>query len=85
MYQCQHVSQSDHTIYAYTVTDDSGMKPIGYSDDGEWTASKILMNQLLEKKYTNIAVSRIHNGPNLGKMRFNVVSRVADTAFNLLN
>ena len=87
LYQCQHVSQSDHTIYAYTVTDDSGMKITGYSDDGEWTASKILMNQLLEKQYTNtfIAVSRIHNGPNLGKMRFNIVSRVADAALNLLN
>ena len=68
LYQSQHVDQADHTIYAYFVTDESGKKISGHSDDGEWSASKILMNQLLEKQITNalIAVSRIQEGPNLG-------------------
>ena len=86
LYQSPHVAQADHTIYAYVVTDESGMKITGHSDDGEWSASKILMNQVLEKQITNafIAVSRIHEGPNLGKMRFNIISRVATEAIEML-
>ena len=62
------------------------MKITGHSDDGEWSASKILMNQLLEKQITNafIAVSRIHEGPNLGKMCFNIISRVATEVIEML-
>ena len=62
------------------------MKVTGHSDDGEWAASKILINQLLEKQMTNclVAVSRVHQGPNLGKMRFGIISRVAAEAIRMM-
>ena len=86
LYQSQHVAHADPTIYAYIIKDESGMKITGHSEDGEWAASKILMNQLLEKQMTNclVAVSRIHQGPNLGKMRFSIISRVAAEAIRLM-
>ena len=86
LFQSQHVAVADHTLYAYIVTDDTGMKITGHSDDGEWSASKILLNKLLENKQENtfLAVSRIHAGPNLGKQRFNIIANVASDALKLL-
>ena len=86
LFQSQHVAIAQHTFYAYVVTESPGLKITGHSDDGEWTASKILLNKLLESKLENafIAVSRIQDGPNLGNLRFNIISQVADEAIKML-
>ena len=49
LFQLPAVSQCNHVIYAYSITDISGMKISGHSDGGEWAASKLLSN-LIEKK-----------------------------------
>ena len=69
LFQLPSVSQCDHIIYAYSLTDHTGMKVQGNSDGGEWAASKILANLLEQNLKTNIflAVTRKHEGPNLGQ------------------
>ena len=79
LFQIPAVSQSDHLIYAYSITDPSGMKITGNSDGGEWAASKILSNLIVESGLTNtfLAVTRRHAGPNLGKKRFTIITDIA--------
>ena len=36
------MANAHHLIYAYSVTDESGMRITGHSDDGKWSASKLL-------------------------------------------
>ena len=87
LYQSSHNANSDHLIYAYAVTDESGMKITGNSDDGEWTASRLLLDLISHKMETNIfiAVSRQHQGPNLGRKRLSIISAIAEDALLLLN
>ena len=86
LFQSPHVANAHHLIYAYSVTDESGMRITGHSDDGEWSASKLLENLLAETPSQNIlvAVSRRHQGPNLGKQRFTSIVSVAKEAIELL-
>ena len=58
----------------------------GHSDDGEWAASKLLANLLAENRSDNIlvAVSRRHDGPNLGRQRFSIIVSAAKEALQLL-
>lgn len=62
------------------------MKVQGNSDGGEWAASKILANLLEENLKTNIflAVSRKHDGPNLGRKRFSIISQIGREVLNKL-
>ena len=86
LFQSSHVASSHHIIYAYVVTDESGMKISGHSDDGEWSASKIITNIMRKEGENNIfvAVSRRHDGPNLGPKRFTAISLAAANAIKML-
>ena len=76
--QNPEVSTAHHISYAYSMTTTTG-DIAGQSDDGETGASDILSNIIQEKGLTNIflAVSRHHNGPNLGKKRFEIIRATA--------
>ena len=79
LFQSNQVANSHHLMYAYILTDDSGMMISGHSDDGEWSASKLILNLIKEKGKSDVfvAVSRHHDGPNLGPQRFVTISAVA--------
>ena len=85
LFQSNQFANAHHVMYAYIVADDSGMKITGHSDDGEWAASRIILKLLKDKQKTNIfvAVSRIHDGPNLGQKRFTAITSAASAAINM--
>ena len=70
-----HVSSADHLMYAYHIDNEDGVFATGNSDDGEIKGSEVISNYLQENKLENmfVAVSRIHNGPNIGRQRFNLI------------
>lgn len=73
LFQNPRISKADHLIYAYSVTDITTEEVVnGNSDDGEYSASVILHKLLCDRKCENmfLCVSRIHDGPNLGRTRF---------------
>ena len=76
--QDPEVAKAHHISYAYLISDETG-ETSGQSDDGETGASEILRTVIEEKKLTNLflAVSRLHNGPNLGKKRFEIIRTTA--------
>ena len=86
LYQSSQIANSDHLMYAYTVTDDNGMRICGNSDEGEWSASRLLADLIAKRSQSNIlvAVSRRHDGPNLGQKRFSIISSVASEALQSL-
>ena len=86
LYQSPHIANSDHLVYAYAITDESGIRITGNSDDGEWAASRLLSDLIAHKIESNIfiAVSRRHEGPNLGRIRFTIISKIAEEALHLL-
>ena len=87
LYQFSQIANSDHLIYAYAITDENGIRITGNSDDGEWAASRLIADLISHKMETNIfiAVSRRHQGPNLGRTRFSVFSQIAQEALTTLN
>ena len=87
LYQSPHIASSDHLIYAYAITDESGIRITGNSDDGEWSASRLLTDVISHNNESNIfiAVSRRHEGPNLGRKRFSIISKTAEDVLQLLN
>ena len=69
-----------HIMYAYSYTEetptfDQQFVQHGNSDDGEYGGSRILTRLLTETKLNNIflAVSRVHNGPNIGRKRYELI------------
>ena len=86
LFQSLQVANAHHVIYAYIVSDDSGMTISGHSDDGEWSASKLILNLLKENGKSNIfvAVSRRHDGPNLGPQQFTTISAIASKAMQMI-
>ena len=67
--QSKVISKSHHIIYTYNYLDVNGQQVSGNSDDGEWSASCLLKDKL--KCFQGILmVTRRHDGPNLGKQRF---------------
>ena len=84
LFQIPAVAQSDHLIYAYSISDPSGMKITGNSDGGEWAASKLLLNLIEEQGFTNtfLAVTRKHAGPNLGSKRFKIITEIGTKALH---
>ena len=73
-------ASAHHIMYAYSFTDetptfDQQFVQHGNSDDGEYGGSRILTRLLKESKLTNtfLAVSRVHNGPNIGRKRFDLI------------
>ena len=75
-------AKSDHIIYAYRFLDENGQTVSGHDDDGEWSASQILMELLQDKGINDgiLIVTRKHGGQNLGKQRFDIIRQVAHEA-----
>ena len=72
-------------MYVYLVHD-ANMKLIqGFSNDREWLGRKTLQKILEENNYDNtfLAVSRHHNGPNLGLKRFSQIKEVAKESLDM--
>ena len=87
LFQIPAVAQSDHLIYAYSITDPTGMKIVGNSDGGEWVASRLLANLIEEHRLTNtfLAVTRKHAGPKLGTKRFKIITDIGTKALHKLH
>ena len=72
--QHPRVAKADHIMYAYVANDhanpDSTLQ--GFSDDGEYGGSRLLMKAIQRHSLSNVflAVSRHHEGPNIGKKTF---------------
>ena len=85
LFQNPDVCTADSIMYAYRVHD-ANMKLIqGFSDDREWLGGKTLEKLLEENSYDNtfLAVSRHHNGPNLGLKRFSLIKEVGKQALDM--
>ena len=85
LHQNEVVADSDHVIYTYRYIDLDGEQIEGYSDDGEWTASKLLMD-LLKTNGQNeaiLVVTRKFGGNKLGKRRFDIIKQVATSALGI--
>ena len=72
------VAKAHHISYAYLITNEAG-DAAGQSDNGETGASDISKTIIRERGLNNIflAVSRCHNGPNLGRKRFEIIKTTA--------
>ena len=84
LHQHETVADSNHIIYAYRFIDLDGQQVCGHSDDGEWTASVMLMDLLKEKGFEEaiLVVTRKYGGINLGKKRFDLIKQVAKEAMS---
>ena len=80
LYQNMSLSQAHHVIYAYRFTDNSGEQHEGFSDDGEVRGSMEFRKVLdrLGKNNIFVAVTGIHNGPNIGQRRFDFIRKVTE-------
>lgn len=69
LYQKSDIAVATHNIYAYRIGEEDGLTIEGFSDDGEYGASKHLISFLREQHLTNIMiiVSRWLGGSMLGK------------------
>ena len=86
LFQDEVVAASHHIMYAYRIDTDDGIFVTGNSDDGECMGSDILVKLLDKLKMDNVflAVSRIHQGPNLGRKRFELIHQVGEEALQLV-
>ena len=73
-----------HIMYTYSFSEESSTTDQqvihqGHSDDGEYGGSQVLTRLFKESKLSNIflSVSRIHNGPNIGRKRFDLIEACA--------
>ena len=75
-------AKSDHLIYAYRFIDVEGKTVSGHEDDGEWSASEILLDLLQETDVTGgmLIMSCTYGGQNLGKQRFDIIKQIAKDA-----
>ena len=72
-----------HRVYAYIKTDEStGDTTYGHYDDGEWGASRLILDQMRSANISNrlCIITRYHNGPNLGQLRFQIYKTSAEVA-----
>ena len=84
LFQSNQVANVQHVVYTYIITDDSGMKIMGHSDDGEWAALRIILKLLKDKQNKIfVAVSRICDGLNLGQKRFTAITSAATAVMNM--
>ena len=79
--KAQHISAT-HIMSGYRIFGHKFYTLQDYSDDGEHFGGKCILNQLKEAKIWNFAVFivRYHNGPNLGRVRFDIISDLTKDA-----
>ena len=86
LFQDVSVARSDHIMYAYHIDGEEGIVESGNSDDREYKGSDILVKYIQDNKIDNIfiAVSRIHNRPNLGGRRFHLIHQACRDVVRLM-
>ena len=79
-------ADADHVICAYRLLDEDIANSQDSVDDGELGAGRKILNMLIENGQGNCAVYvvRYHDGPNLGKVRFDFIKQCADSAVKAL-
>ena len=85
IFQNRMLAQSHHAVYGYNYLDINGDKVSGFSDDGEWQAGVILKDLLDKSDNPNgiLIVTRKHDGPNLGRKRFEVMRKFANDVLDI--
>ena len=85
LFQDLNVSKASSIMYAYRLLDHNHQVVRGYSDDREWLGGKTLDNLLEDTNQDSVfvAVSRHHNGPNLGPARFEHIKKTAQAAIDM--
>ena len=75
-------ARASHRVYAYRYTDPiSGIVVTGHSDDREWGASKLVLEQLNQVSASCLVViTRYFGGINLGHRRFDLYQQAARAA-----
>ena len=77
--QNSQTAGAHHLMYAYRFSQETDSEDPtivnGHSDDGEYGGTQILIRLLDNCKLSDVfvAVSRTHNGPNIGKKRFQLI------------
>ena len=72
---------AEHRVYAYRFLNEKGEVVSGHSDDKEWGASQLLMQELEEAGTSKmVVVTRYYGGLNLGQRRFDIYSQAARAA-----
>ena len=58
-----------------------------FSDDGEWGGGRKILEVLKKQGVFNLAVFvvRVHDGPNLGKERFDIIENVTELLLSDMN
>ena len=71
-------------VYRYVNADNDTVE--GYSDDGEVRGSKEIWRAMDRLGINNVfvAVSRRHDGPNIGQRRFDIIREVTNKVINLM-
>lgn len=79
LYQHPSLAKAKHILYAYRFTEKDGRTVQGFSDDGEISGGRIILDQLISTDTNNtfLAVSRMKQGGNIGKARFELISKCA--------
>lgn len=82
IYRNPELATASHRIYAYKLGIPGGETTVqsGYTDDGETEGGHRLMNLINIRNLTNvfICVTRLKEGPNIGKMRFKLIEKCAE-------
>ena len=75
-------ARASHRVYAYRYPDpSSGTVISGHSDDGEWGASRFILEELNQSSASCLVViTRYHGGINLGRRRFELYQQAARAA-----
>ena len=71
-----------HIICAYRIMDPDVIHMQDCVDGGEWGAGRRMLEMMQENSFNNVAtfVVRHQNGPNIGKIRFDMICDVAKSA-----
>ena len=84
IFQNPELAKSSHIIYAYKITSPLGQTESGFSDDGENNAGKLLLDMIDDRKISNVflCITRLKQGPNIGKIRFELIRKAATEALD---
>ena len=74
----EHLSAS-HVMCGYRIFGAKFFSLQDYSNDGEYSGGKVILDQIKAAKIWNMAVFvvRYHEGPNLGKLRLQIIADLA--------
>ena len=87
IFQEPNLAEAKHIIYAYAFSNSDGDVFSGYSDDGEIGGGELILKEIEKAKSMNtfICVTRIKEGGNIGKNRFELIKTCAKDAISADN